>query len=279
MKYPRREQSETENFPTPRESFFHRTFFDIAIYERELTKSIEEFQATQTELGELKVQLSEAPTRPCFFCDGTCRNLSAIIEKRDVFGCLGGTYSRLEQRLSHGEAAPTQWECQDCGAFDIGEPTEAKTWVFPQKPGPKTVSRRILDYIPGAEGVGYTESSNGTVWMLKVDGTWFVLPGNSTQVIKRLQLRHALKSGLITVPVEAVQVKTRKSTYVHEPRFAKPSGQEVAVFEAEVELPCDQCHRTIQVGGLFTRSADKRGEVYGIRYTHCRDCVPFEVME
>jgi hypothetical protein len=48
------------------------------------------------------------------------------------------------------------------------------------------------------------------------------------------------------------------------------------VWKAIEPVECYQCGRTVEVGELFTRSADKKGKVYGIRYTNCRDCVPFE---
>jgi hypothetical protein len=71
-------------------------------------------------------------------------------------------------------------------------------------------------------------------------------------------------------------MRTPKSTPV-ESRFRfKKTHVEAVVWKAIEPVECYQCGRTVEVGELFTRSADKKGKVYGIRYTNCRDCVPFE---
>lgn len=54
------------------------------------------------------------------------------------------------------------------------------------------------------------------------------------------------------------------------------NGIEVLVYKARVEIPCDLCSDIIKPDDLFSRSADKAGKVYGIRYSNCRLCMPFE---
>lgn len=49
-------------------------------------------------------------------------------------------------------------------------------------------------------------------------------------------------------------------------------------YKALTQLRCHQCSRIVEIGELFSRSADKKGNVYGIRYVQCHDCVPFESM-
>jgi len=54
------------------------------------------------------------------------------------------------------------------------------------------------------------------------------------------------------------------------------NGQEVAVYLAVVPIPCERCGRNTEPDELFSRSANREGTIVGIRYSFCRDCMPFE---
>ena len=71
-------------------------------------------------------------------------------------------------------------------------------------------------------------------------------------------------------------MKIQKSVPTHQPFRSQQTGQEIFTYEAMIQLDCGQCGRAIEVGDLFSRSADKKGYIYGIRYTQCRSCIPFE---
>jgi hypothetical protein len=68
----------------------------------------------------------------------------------------------------------------------------------------------------------------------------------------------------------------QKSVPTHLPFIHQQTGEDIFILEATAQLQCHQCSRVIEAGELFSRSADKKGLVYGIRYTNCRNCVPFE---
>lgn len=53
-------------------------------------------------------------------------------------------------------------------------------------------------------------------------------------------------------------------------------GQEVSVYLAVVPIPCERCGINIEPNELFSRSANKKGSIVGIRYSFCRNCMPFE---
>ena len=70
--------------------------------------------------------------------------------------------------------------------------------------------------------------------------------------------------------------KTPKSVPTHQLFRRQGNGEEIFVYEALTELECEGCKGTIKAYELFSRSADKKGRVYGIRYEQCFRCVPFK---
>ncbi len=50
----------------------------------------------------------------------------------------------------------------------------------------------------------------------------------------------------------------------------------ITIFEALTVVRCGRCGKDIQPQQYFSRSADKAGRVPGIRYAHCRICVPLD---
>ena len=69
-------------------------------------------------------------------------------------------------------------------------------------------------------------------------------------------------------------VMTVKSAFTNE-KYHR-NGNEVLTYIALLPISCYKCERIIQPKELFSRSANKSGTKIGIRYTFCRDCMPFE---
>lgn len=65
-----------------------------------------------------------------------------------------------------------------------------------------------------------------------------------------------------------------KSVPIHKNYYR--NGREVSVYLALVAIPCGQCGINIEPDELFSRSANKKGTIMGIRYSFCRKCMPFE---
>ena len=173
-------------------SFYQRTGEDIVAHERHLSEEIEELQAARQRLLHLKVQLPEVPSRQCVFCGGESRDLSLVIENSDAFVHLGNGALTLEHE-SYLRPVPVQWECQECGAFDVNTPGEARIWNRDNLPGPRTLSRQMLDAFAEAREVALAETSHDTLWMLQVNNIWYVLPGTGAQIVQRLRSRSAAK--------------------------------------------------------------------------------------
>ena len=57
----------------------------------------------------------------------------------------------------------------------------------------------------------------------------------------------------------------------------RDGGAGVYVVLPSRATQCSDCGRPIAEGELCTRSADKKATTAGIRYTHCRSCVPLTV--
>lgn len=68
--------------------------------------------------------------------------------------------------------------------------------------------------------------------------------------------------------------KIIKSVPVH--NEYERNGQKVLVYLAYVPIPCELCRKEIKPNELFSRSANRQGTIIGIRYSFCRDCMPFE---
>jgi hypothetical protein len=173
-------------------SFYERTFEDIETHERELFKEIEVLQSARQQLLRLKAQLPDAASRSCVFCGGESRDLSSVYENSDAFECLGNTALKLTNESSY-RPVPAKWECQACGAFNINSPGDARTWSRENLPGPKSLSRQMLEAFPSAQQVALEEASHGTVWMFQVADVWYVLPGNGAQIVERLRLHWRLR--------------------------------------------------------------------------------------
>lgn len=65
-----------------------------------------------------------------------------------------------------------------------------------------------------------------------------------------------------------------KSVPIHESYYR--NGQEVSVYLALVPIPCEGCGTSIKPDEMFSRSANKKGTIMGIRYSFCRKCMPFD---
>lgn len=184
------EVSELETRLKKPKSFYRRTFEDIESHDRALSDEIEHLRSARQQLLQLKTQLPDAPSLPCIFCGGESRDLSMVIKNSGAFGNLGNGALALDFQRDYGPV-PTQWECQECGAFDSDLLVNvSRVWSRDQPPGRKTLSRQMLDAFPDAEGVALAETSYDTVWMLQVSGTWYVLPGTGAQIIDRLRLKY-----------------------------------------------------------------------------------------
>lgn len=169
---------------------YAQAFRDIASYDAALARQIEDLQKARGQIAQLRAQLASAPARPCPFCSGSQRDLSAVIESAAVFGYLGGTYSSLESASGYTGLVPRRWECQNCGAFDVDPPGDGpRTWSRAEPPSPRSVASKILGAFAPADGVALIEDTHGTHWMLLVAGTWHVLPGTSSEVMDRLRSR------------------------------------------------------------------------------------------
>ena len=71
--------------------------------------------------------------------------------------------------------------------------------------------------------------------------------------------------------------KISKSVPTYRLFIRQNNNEDIFVYEALTQLECEQCKGTIKAYELFSRSADKKGQVYGIRYNQCRECVPFNL--
>ncbi len=67
-----------------------------------------------------------------------------------------------------------------------------------------------------------------------------------------------------------------KSQWVHFTETYYRSGKPATVFRALQALPCYGCNKDIETGAVFLRSADKVGNVPGLRYTFCGSCRPLD---
>lgn len=65
-----------------------------------------------------------------------------------------------------------------------------------------------------------------------------------------------------------------KSIYAKEIYYR--DGKEVSVYISRCLIPCEQCGVNIKPNEMFSRSADKKGTIAGIRYSFCRKCKPFD---
>lgn len=68
-------------------------------------------------------------------------------------------------------------------------------------------------------------------------------------------------------------------SFYYEGKVKYNDNIKLLTYQATTKIKCGRCNQDIESDELFSRSADKKGTVVGIRYTFCRKCIPFEVIE